>query len=154
MLLNFSYVHTHLKDGHNEIRFLELRRLLRVGERIGKKFCSDNDLLVFRTCKRLLRATFGGNKTVDVNLVDSEFIPEIIPYLSPRVSVMQLTHYYQNMISGKFQEFDYKDKNFLIYKSATPREYDLKKVTASIYFYHAANDNLVTEEVNNLQLSA
>lgn len=55
---------------------------------------------------------------------------------------MQLTHYYQNMISGKFQEYDYKDKN-------TPREYDLSKVTAPLYLYHAAYDNLVTEEVNS-----
>lgn len=69
-------------------------------------------------------------------------IPHLVEYLSPRVSAMQLTHYYQNMISGKFQEYDYKDKN-------TPREYDLSKVTAPLYLYHAAYDNLVTEEVNS-----
>lgn len=66
---------------------------------------------------------------------------------------MQLTHYYQNMVSGKFQEYDYKDKNLIYYNSITPREYELYRVTAPLYLYHAAYDNLVTEEVNNYQLS-
>ena len=58
------------KDGHEEIRFLELRRFLRVGERVGRRICRDNDLLIFNICKRLIRATFGGDKTADVNHVD------------------------------------------------------------------------------------
>lgn len=72
----------------------------------------------------------------------------LVEYLSPRVSVRQLTHYYQNMVSGKFQEYDYKDKNLLYYNSTTPKEYNLKNVRVPVYLYHAAYDNLVTEEVN------
>lgn len=31
----------------------------------------------------------------------------IIPSLSPEIAVQQVTHYAQNIISGKFQLFDY-----------------------------------------------
>lgn len=60
--------------------------------------------------------------------------------MSTRVSIMQLTHYYQNMVNDKFRQFDFKEKNYMIYNSSTPPEYNLQNVLAPVYLYHAEND--------------
>lgn len=57
-----------LKDGHDEFRFLELRRLFRFGKIVGNSICKDNDLLIFMTCKRLIRIAFGGNKSREIDI--------------------------------------------------------------------------------------
>jgi hypothetical protein len=63
-------------------------------------------------------------------------------YLSKRISIMQITHYYQNMISDKFQMFDHKDPNLnlMYYNSVTPPAYNLKNVIAPMFLYHASAD--------------
>ena len=61
---------------------------------------------------------------------------------------MQAQHYIQLTKSGKFEQFDYGDKNLKYYGSKTPPQYDLKKVTANIYLYHAAEDRLVPRSVS------
>lgn len=63
--------------------------------------------------------------------------------MSPEVSMMQLTHFLQLHISGKFQRFDYNDKNYLHYNSLDPPEYDLERVTAPMNLYSASEDLLV-----------
>ena len=60
--------------------------------------------------------------------------------MSTRVSIMQLTHYYQNMINDKFRLFDFKENNLLIYNSSSPPEYNLDNVVVPVYLYHAEND--------------
>lgn len=62
---------------------------------------------------------------------------------------MQADHYIQLTKSGKFEQFDYGEKNFLRYGSKKPPQYDLKKVTAKIYLYHAAEDRLVPRSVSS-----
>lgn len=61
---------------------------------------------------------------------------------------MQMEHYIQLTKSGKFEQFDYGDKNYFHYQSPTPPEYNLKNVVANIYLYHAAEDLLVPRSVS------
>lgn len=60
--------------------------------------------------------------------------------MSTRVSIKQLTHYYQNMINDKFRLFDFKENNIMVYNSSSPPEYNLYDVVAPLYLYHAEND--------------
>jgi hypothetical protein len=66
--LLFHLLLSRFKDSHEEIRFLELRRFLRFGNRVGKTICRDNDLLVFMVCKRLIRVAFGGNRSQEIDI--------------------------------------------------------------------------------------
>jgi hypothetical protein len=68
--------------------------------------------------------------------------------MSPRVSTMQLTHYFQNMMSNKFRRFDYRMKNMRHYNSTEPPDYKLSNIVTPINLYHAAFDNFITEEVS------
>lgn len=68
---------TYFKDDHDEFRFLELRRLFRIGKIVGKSICRDNDLLIFMTCKRLIRITFGGNKSIETDIEMVRFLLKI-----------------------------------------------------------------------------
>lgn len=68
-------------------------------------------------------------------------------YLSTRVSIMQLTHYYQNMINDNFRFFDFKKKNLMYYNSVIPPEYQLNRVVAPLSLYHAAEDRYASVEV-------
>lgn len=67
---------------------------------------------------------------------------------------MQMEHYIQLSKIGKFQQYDYGMNNSLYYNSSTPPEYDLKKVVAPMYLYHASEDLLVPRSVDIRQLSA
>lgn len=68
LIFFFSSSLSRFKDGHEEIRFLELRRLFRFGDRVSNTICRDNDLLIFMVCKRLIRITFGGNRSQEVDI--------------------------------------------------------------------------------------
>lgn len=68
-------------------------------------------------------------------------------YLSTRISIMQLTHYYQNMINDRFQRFDFKEKNKKVYNSSKPPEYELKRVVAPLFLYHATEDVFTSMKV-------
>ncbi|KAL7041840.1 hypothetical protein ACKWTF_000922 [Chironomus riparius] len=135
-------------DKHDEIRFLELRHLFRIGELVTTAVCRDIDLFVFKMCKKVIKAAFGG-KTLNILEIDLNLIPKLLSYMSPRVSTMQLTHYFQNMMSNKFRRFDYKSENMKFYNSTTPPDYELKNIEAPIYLYHAAFDNFITKELSS-----
>lgn len=57
---------------------------------------------------------------------------------------MQLIHFLQLHLSAKFHQFDHKEKNFLHYKSQTPPEYELHRVTAPMSVYSASEDLLTS----------
>ncbi|CRK94337.1 CLUMA_CG007852, isoform A [Clunio marinus] len=63
--------------------------------------------------------------------------------MSPTVSAMQLMHFLQLHISGKFQQYDYGERNWDFYKSQKPPEYQLSKVTTPVYLYSASEDALI-----------
>jgi hypothetical protein len=57
-------------------------------------------------------------------------------------------HLLQNSEFGNFCMFDYGAvKNLEIYDSKIPPEYDLAKITASVFIYHGAKDTVVPLKV-------
>jgi len=55
-----------------------------------------------------------------------------------------------SIIVDDFYNYDYGiAENYKRYKQKTPPSYDLKKITAPIILFYAANDWIVTEEVIN-----
>lgn len=68
-------------------------------------------------------------------------------HLSTRVSIMQLTHYYQNMKDDKFRMYDHKDMNVLYYNSTSPPEYELENIVVPTHLYHASKDVLISDKV-------
>lgn len=64
--------------------------------------------------------------------------------MSPKVSMMQLTHFLQLHLSGRFCQFDHGELNQLYYKEALPPDYELHKVSAPIHLYSASEDILTS----------
>lgn len=64
--------------------------------------------------------------------------------MSPAVSMMQLTHFLQLHLSGKFCQFDHGNLNQLYYNSNHPPDYELHKVTAPMHLYCASEDILTS----------
>lgn len=71
---SFDYFHCccfQFKDKHDEIKFLELRHLVRIGELVTTAVCRDIDLFLFKICKKVIKAAFGGKslKILEIDLV-------------------------------------------------------------------------------------
>lgn len=60
---------------------------------------------------------------------------------------MQLLHFLQSMYSGKFREYDHREQNMEYYNSTSPPDYDVTKIVAPVYLYHAVEDLLVSRTV-------
>lgn len=78
-------------------------------------------------------------------LYSQEAIKAFNHFMSPKVSEKQLMHYLQLYQTGKFQRYDHKDQNQILYGSSSPPEYILSNVTAPAYLYHAEQD-ILTEK--------
>lgn len=76
-----------------------------------------------------------------------KILPDLMKHLSTRVSIMQLTHYYQNMINDNFRLFDHKQKNLIYYNAMTPPDYQLSLITAPLFLYHATEDRYASVKV-------
>ncbi|KAL0100575.1 hypothetical protein PUN28_019718 [Cardiocondyla obscurior] len=71
-------------------------------------------------------------------------LPEIFSYLPAGTSVQTLYHFYQLIITQKFQTYDYGYiGNYKQYGQATPKMYDLKKVTVPLMLFYGANDVVI-----------
>ncbi|XP_018368468.1 PREDICTED: lipase 1-like isoform X2 [Trachymyrmex cornetzi] len=69
--------------------------------------------------------------------------PEILSNYPAGSSRQTLVHYYQNMVTKKFQAYDYGYiGNYKHYKQATPITYDVKKITAPVAIFYGGNDLL------------
>lgn len=62
--------------------------------------------------------------------------------MSPSASMMQLVHFFQLHLSGKFCQFDFKENNLRHYNMLDPPEYKLQNVTAPMYLYCGTEDSL------------
>lgn len=56
--------------------------------------------------------------------------------------MMQIIHFLQLHLSGKFHQFDHKENNLCRYNSHNPPEYLLQNVTAPMYLYCGSEDIL------------
>lgn len=66
------------------------------------------------------------------------------------ISVKQLEHLFQLVISERFQMFDYQSKNYEIYGTQLPLAYNLSTVDIPIVVMGATNDYLVSPPVRCL----
>lgn len=71
--------------------------------------------------------------------------------LSPRVGVLQLLHFAQIIMTGKFQRYDYGiERNLAVYKSSNPPAYNLARVVAPTYFYVGEEDVIFHRKVKRV----
>lgn len=51
-------------------------------------------------------------------------------------------------MNGKFQQFDYGEKNLKIYNSTSPPDYELQNIKAPTFIYHGKQDLVVARIVS------
>ncbi|XP_018350333.1 PREDICTED: lipase 1-like isoform X2 [Trachymyrmex septentrionalis] len=77
------------------------------------------------------------------NTITQTLFPEILSNYPAGSSVQTLFHYNQNIITKKFQAYDYGYiGNYKHYKQATPITYDVEKITAPVAIFYGGNDLL------------
>lgn len=113
--------------------FLPSSKLLSL---VGSALCKDESHFQ-AICSNFLFLLAGFD---DENL-NATMIPDIVKVTPAGASVNQILHYAQGCNSGHFRQYDYGSvKNLLKYKSLSPPDYPLTKVTAPIHLYYANND--------------
>ncbi|XP_034487229.1 lipase 3-like [Drosophila innubila] len=62
-------------------------------------------------------------------------------------STNQMLHYLQEHLSGHFRQYDYgTEKNLKVYKSETPPDYPVEKITADLHLWYGESDDLAAVE--------
>ncbi|XP_011707001.1 PREDICTED: lipase 3-like, partial [Wasmannia auropunctata] len=103
---------------------------------IGKSLCAD-EAITQPFCVAITFLIVGS----DPAQLNTTALPEILSHFPAGCSVQTLHHFYQNIITHKFQAYDYGHAgNYKQYGQKTPIMYDLKKVTAPLVFFYGAND--------------
>ncbi|XP_008548197.1 lipase 3 [Microplitis demolitor] len=75
------------------------------------------------------------------------WLPVILSHTPAGASTKTMVHYAQEILSGKFQQYDYgAKKNIEIYNATYPPEYNLSKIKIPIVFFYADNDWLAAPE--------
>jgi hypothetical protein len=93
---------------------------------------------------------FGVNK--DGPEIDQRVSSIIMKYVTHSFSIKQAVHYSQLYVLGRFCQFDYKQKNVLIYNATSPPDYNLQNFNASTYLYAGGCDAVCDEkDVDNLK---
>ncbi|XP_012231374.2 lipase 3-like isoform X1 [Linepithema humile] len=74
-------------------------------------------------------------------------LPMILVQFPSGTSIKLVSHFLQEINSGKFRAYDYgREKNMQIYNATIPPDYDLSRITVPIALIHAGNDWVVTEK--------
>lgn len=116
--------------------------LMNILDKLSEMFCTPSFPPTLSICANMIFVIAGYN-TYEIEL-DTSIMKHLAKNTSPQISSMQLTHFIQSMLSGKFRQYDYKDKNMKIYNLTTPPEYDLTNVKIPIYLYHGEDDAIVS----------
>ncbi|XP_025991603.1 lipase 3 isoform X3 [Solenopsis invicta] len=115
---------------------------------MGKILCNDN-MITQSICVTIFFVLAGA----DPAQLNTTSLPYLISHCPAGASVQSFEHYYQNVLTKDFRQYDYGiNENYKRYKQKTPPEYDLKKITAPIVMFYAENDAIVREQ-NVLELS-
>lgn len=114
---------------------------------VARTLCNDNAMTQI-ICVTVLFLIVGP----DPAQLNTTTLPDLISYLPAGTSVRALDHYYQNMHTSDFRNYDYGiAENYKRYKQKTPPSYDVKKITAPMILFYSENDYVTTEE-NVLEL--
>ncbi|EGI59255.1 Lipase 1 [Acromyrmex echinatior] len=105
---------------------------------MGRTLCADNTITQ-AVCVASVFLLSGANPS-QLNITA---FPEILSNYPAGSSVQTLFHYNQNIITKKFQAYDYGYiGNYKHYKQATPITYDVEKITAPVAIFYGGNDLL------------
>ncbi|KAJ1529189.1 hypothetical protein ONE63_005995 [Megalurothrips usitatus] len=103
---------------------------------VNSKACSDGSL-VQSVCTNLLFMIAG----YDSEELDTELLPLIMQNVPAGASTKQMLHFGQLINSDKFRQYDLGIfQNMMHYKSFSPPEYPLHKITTQVYLHYAEND--------------
>ncbi|XP_039306595.1 lipase 3 isoform X2 [Solenopsis invicta] len=106
------------------------------------RLCKDNTATQI-ICINLVFAFAGP----DPEQLNTTTLPELISHFPAGSSLQAVQHYYQNMGTKDFRQYDYgEDENYRRYQQKTPPLYDFKKITAPIVLSYSDNDYLVAVE--------
>ncbi|KYM93609.1 PREDICTED: lipase 1 [Cyphomyrmex costatus] len=106
---------------------------------MGRTLCADYTITQ-TICVALMFLIVGANPAQ----LNTMAIPKILSQYPAGSSVQTVLHYNQNIITKKFQSYDYGYiGNYKQYKQATPITYDLGKITAPMALFYGGNDLLV-----------
>ncbi|XP_022912343.1 lipase 3-like [Onthophagus taurus] len=101
----------------------------------GQEFCTEFFL------------TFLG---VSPDQLEQSWLPVFATFIPSGCSANQLIHYGQLIVSKKFQQYDYGlEENLAEYGTPTPPEYDVSKITTPVAIFYGANDEIITDDVEN-----
>lgn len=107
---------------------------------ITSRACADGSMLQ-SVCTNLLFVITG----YDSDELDTEMLPEIMQNVPAGASTKQMIHFGQLINSDKFRQYDHGMFNNLItYKSFSPPNYPLEKISTKVYLHYADNDLLAT----------
>ncbi|XP_011702567.1 PREDICTED: lipase 1-like, partial [Wasmannia auropunctata] len=103
---------------------------------IGRTLCADK-AITQSLCVAIIFLIVGS----DPAQLNATALPEILSHFPDGSSIQTLHHYFQNIITEKFQAYDYGHfNNYKQYGQITPIMYDLKKITAPLALFYGAND--------------
>ncbi|XP_011706875.1 PREDICTED: lysosomal acid lipase/cholesteryl ester hydrolase-like, partial [Wasmannia auropunctata] len=105
---------------------------------IGRTLCTD-EAITQAVCVTAL-FMLGGSDPTQLN---TTILPKFFSYFPAGLSVQTLSHYSQNIMTEKFQAYDYGYLgNYKQYGQMTPIMYDFKKVTVPLALFYGAHDFL------------
>lgn len=89
-----------------------------------------------------------------IKFLSQKLLPEILHYVPAGTSTKTVIHYNQEMVSGKFRQYDYgSKKNRVIYNATEPPEYNLFNITVPIALFYADNDWLADPQVSSEEIN-
>ena len=106
---------------------------------LGHLLCSDDHPLLQTVCMNMGFLFMGFNP----GQLNGTMIPTYLDHIPEGTSTRPFVHYAQLYLSGKFEAYDYGEEgNLEHYGQSTPRDYDLKKVTAPTAIFKGDADDL------------
>ncbi|XP_076181169.1 lipase 3 [Ptiloglossa arizonensis] len=128
----------------------ELRSRSAWGKFVSNILCKETSTTQF-FCTNFIFLVSGYNRSE----LSASNLTVIIGHVPAGASWKQLVHFGQGYIhKDNFKQFDYdnEEKNYRLYNSSVPPEYELNKVTAPVALFNSANDLLsVSKDVDLLK---
>lgn len=113
--------------------------------KIIETYCPVSAFNSLTYCTNLWFFLFGRN--LDQTEIDPEMLLLVPEYISPTASLRQWNHFLQLSEGGTFKSFDFKSETSSFNNFKSPTDYNLANVKVPIYFYHAAEDLVVSRAV-------
>ncbi|EZA54629.1 hypothetical protein DMN91_006684 [Ooceraea biroi] len=129
-----------IKQFFNNNGIYEVASLSSLTITTGRTLCADK-AITQPICVAIIFVLAGS----DPQQLNTTALPNILSHYPCGTSVKTLYHYTQNVLTKKFESYDYGPlDNYERYKQRTPITYDLKKITAPLALLSGASDVLAT----------